>query len=119
MTKLEGKVALVTGASRGIGAAVARGLASEGVRVGLASRSGDDLGLEGAVAQPCDVRDPVQLESLAAATVERFERLSPRSASRGPSTSCASRASVVRTSARAEWRPTSRWAGAARRRCRS
>jgi NADP-dependent 3-hydroxy acid dehydrogenase YdfG len=75
MTNLEGKVALVTGASRGIGAAVARELASEGVRVGLASRSGDDLGLEGAVAQPCDVRDPAQLESLVAATVERFERL--------------------------------------------
>jgi NADP-dependent 3-hydroxy acid dehydrogenase YdfG len=72
MSSLEGKVALVTGASRGIGAAVARALDSQGVRFGLASRSGDDLGIEGAVAAPCDVRKPADLESLAAATAERF-----------------------------------------------
>jgi NADP-dependent 3-hydroxy acid dehydrogenase YdfG len=71
---LEGKVALVTGASRGIGAAVARALDKEGVRLGLASRSGDDLGLD-AVAQPCDVRELEQLESITSATVERFGKL--------------------------------------------
>ena len=71
---LEGKVALVTGASRGIGAAVARMLDERGVKLGLASRSGDDLGLD-AVAQPCDVRELDQLESIVAATVERFGRL--------------------------------------------
>ena len=49
---LEGKVAVVTGASRGIGAAVAHALAAEGVALGLASRSGDDLGLERVVARP-------------------------------------------------------------------
>lgn len=75
MDSLAGKVALVTGASRGIGAAVARALDAEGVRLGLASRSGDDLGIAGAVAQPCDVRDPSALASLVAATVERFGRL--------------------------------------------
>ena len=75
MTSLDGKVALVTGASRGIGAAVARALDAHGVRLGLASRSGGDLGLEGAVALPCDVRDPAQLEALVAATVARHGRL--------------------------------------------
>ena len=75
MEQLHGRVALVTGASRGIGAAVARSLDTAGVRLGLASRSGDDLGIEGAVARPCDVRDPLALEALVAATVERFGRL--------------------------------------------
>jgi 3-oxoacyl-[acyl-carrier protein] reductase len=70
MTSLDGRVALVTGASRGIGAAVARALDAQGVRLGLASRSGDDLGIDGAVAQPCDVRRPDELEALAAATAE-------------------------------------------------
>jgi NADP-dependent 3-hydroxy acid dehydrogenase YdfG len=75
MTTLDDKVAVVTGASRGIGAAVARSLAGEGVRLGLASRSGDDLGLDGVVARPCDVRDQAQVDALVAATVERFGRL--------------------------------------------
>jgi NADP-dependent 3-hydroxy acid dehydrogenase YdfG len=72
MTSLEGKVALVTGASRGIGAAVARALAAEGVRLALASRSGDDLGLDSAVARQCDVRRPDDLEILVAEAAERF-----------------------------------------------
>ena len=72
MTSLEGKTAMITGASRGIGAAVARMLHERGVNVGLASRSGEDLGLENAVAQPCDVRDLDQLVSLCDATAERF-----------------------------------------------
>jgi NAD(P)-dependent dehydrogenase (short-subunit alcohol dehydrogenase family) len=59
---LDGKVALITGASRGIGAAVARQLAAANVKLGLASRSGDDLGIADAVARPCYVRDPRQLD---------------------------------------------------------
>ncbi len=75
MSILEGRVALITGASRGIGAAVAHGLVAQGARVALASRSGDNLGIEDAVAQPCDVRDPAALDSIVAETVDRFGQL--------------------------------------------
>jgi 3-oxoacyl-[acyl-carrier protein] reductase len=72
MGKLDGRVAMVTGASRGIGAAIARSLAAEGARLSLASRSGDNLGFADAVARPCDVRDPASLGILVAETVDRF-----------------------------------------------
>jgi 3-oxoacyl-[acyl-carrier protein] reductase len=75
MTSLNGKVAFVTGASRGIGAAVARALSEAGVAVGLASRGGDDLGLENAVGVRCNVADPAEVDAAVAATVERFGRL--------------------------------------------
>jgi NAD(P)-dependent dehydrogenase (short-subunit alcohol dehydrogenase family) len=70
--RFDGKVALITGASRGIGAAIARRLHAAGAHVALASRSGDNLGLPDAVAQPCDVRSLADLEAITAATVERF-----------------------------------------------
>jgi len=72
VSQLEGRVALVTGASRGIGASVSRLLAGEGARLSLAARSADTLGISAALAQTCDVRDPAQLEALARATVDRF-----------------------------------------------
>ena len=71
MSSLEGRVAVVTGASRGIGAAVARALHDAGAKLGLASRSGDDLGIPDAVAMPTDVRDPEAIRRLVDATAER------------------------------------------------
>jgi NADP-dependent 3-hydroxy acid dehydrogenase YdfG len=53
---LDGRVAIVTGASRGVGAAVARAFVERGANVGMLSRSGDDLGLgDSVLAVPCDV----------------------------------------------------------------
>jgi 3-oxoacyl-[acyl-carrier protein] reductase len=69
---LSGKVALVTGASRGIGRAIATVLREDGVQLGLASRSGSNLGWSDVVAQPADVRDAEALQSIARATAERF-----------------------------------------------
>lgn len=75
MSALAGRVALITGASRGIGAATGRILADAGAQVALASRSGDDAGIDGAFAQACDVRDAASLEAMAAATVAHFGHL--------------------------------------------
>jgi len=75
MNGLSESVALVTGASGGIGAAVARSLAEQGVRLGLASRSGGDLGLDGSIAAPCDVRDPAAVGAFVEQIVARFGRL--------------------------------------------
>jgi NADP-dependent 3-hydroxy acid dehydrogenase YdfG len=69
---IDGKTAVITGASRGIGAALARMLHARGVNLGLASRRGDDLGLAGVVAQSCDVRDLNALVRLCDATAEAF-----------------------------------------------
>lgn len=75
MNGLSERVALVTGASGGIGAAVARSLAEQGVRLGLASRSGGDLGIDGSIAAPCDVRDPAAVGAFVEQIVARFGRL--------------------------------------------
>lgn len=75
MDPLTGRVALITGAGRGIGAATARLLAEHGVRLALASRRGENAGVMGALAQPCDVRDPTQIQALVDAAVDRFGQL--------------------------------------------
>lgn len=75
MSLLQGKVAMVTGASRGIGAATAKTLANAGAQVAIASRSGENPGVEGALAQKADVRDSAALEAMVASTVARFGRL--------------------------------------------
>jgi len=78
---LTDQVALVTGASRGIGAGVARKLSSQGASVVLAARSREALAevaaeiedAGGAVLQvPTDVSDPQSMDELLAKTEERF-----------------------------------------------
>ena len=79
--QLSGKVAIVTGASRGIGRATAELLAAEGVRLALAARSRDQLEALAAalghdsLVHAVDLRDPEAPAVLVAAAVERFGRL--------------------------------------------
>jgi 3-oxoacyl-[acyl-carrier protein] reductase len=72
MESIASRVAFITGGSRGIGAAISRSLAGAGARVAVASRGGDDLGLDGAFGVRCDVRDPDSVASAVAATVEHL-----------------------------------------------
>ena len=63
MPSLGGKTAVVTGASRGIGAAIAEALGGQGVRVALVARSEAKLKehaarIKGSIPVTCDVSDP-------------------------------------------------------------
>jgi 3-hydroxy acid dehydrogenase / malonic semialdehyde reductase len=74
---LEGKTAIVTGASSGIGRATARALVEEGVRVAAGARRVerlDDLG-GGAVGLPLDVTDPASCAAFVARAVEELKGL--------------------------------------------
>ncbi len=81
---LDGKIALVTGASRGIGAATARALAAKGAHAVLVARKVKDLeGVEDAIHDlggtstiaPLDLTDAESIGRLAQAIAERWDRL--------------------------------------------
>jgi NAD(P)-dependent dehydrogenase (short-subunit alcohol dehydrogenase family) len=78
---LEGKVALVTGASKGIGRAIAAGMAEAGASVMLSSRKLDQLeeaaaAIQGEVAVfPANAGQIDAADACVAATIERFGRL--------------------------------------------
>lgn len=82
--RFEGRIALVTGASRGIGAAVAKRLAAEGAQVVMVARSqagleevDDAIRAQGgrATLLPLDLGDFDQIDRMGAAIFERFGRL--------------------------------------------
>jgi 3-oxoacyl-[acyl-carrier protein] reductase len=78
---IEGKVALVTAASKGLGRGAALALAREGCQVAICARGEDALAATaaelgpGALAIAADVTDPATPERLVRQTVERFGRL--------------------------------------------
>ncbi len=81
MPNLAGKVAIVTGSTKGIGRAIAERMLNEGASVVVSSSTPKDVEAvaeqlgEQAIGIPCDVGDPAACEGLVAETVERLGRL--------------------------------------------
>ena len=66
MSRLAGRIALVTGASRGIGLAIARALSAGGAQVVRVSRRLPQASTSEWVDLPCDLSDPAAVEGLPA-----------------------------------------------------
>ena len=74
MGKLEGKVAIVTGASRGIGAAIVKKLADEGAQVVACARSIESCA-GAALCLKVDVSDSAEVDACVKTTVEKFGKV--------------------------------------------
>jgi NADP-dependent 3-hydroxy acid dehydrogenase YdfG len=78
---LSNKVAIITGASRGIGKAIAETLSSEGMKVVLVARSQAELESlakslpNDSLVQTVDLREPDSANQVIAATIEKFGKL--------------------------------------------
>ncbi|MBE0552680.1 MAG: SDR family oxidoreductase [Rhodobacteraceae bacterium] len=78
---MQGKVVIITGASRGIGAAAARVFAAAGAKVALLARSGDEIAAlaaeigPGALALRCDIAQAAEVDAAVAQVVAQFGRL--------------------------------------------
>ena len=85
MFSLKGKTALVTGASGGIGSAIAYALARQGARLALSGSNGEKLRIfrqqlieeigGDHIEITCNLSDPAEVEELVPSTLESFEKL--------------------------------------------
>jgi NAD(P)-dependent dehydrogenase (short-subunit alcohol dehydrogenase family) len=82
--KLVGRVALITGPAKGMGAAITRAFAAEGAHLALIGRDtkaiapvADEASAKGAqaIVVPCDITDPAQCDSAAQKTKDAFGRI--------------------------------------------